>query len=142
MTADADDEIPTDGEHRGVPLHAGQDAGRLEVVRGAIDVVLDEADDVARLVDRAGDHTFPPEARLFARAMIEAHWARAIEHRRPRPLVDMDWLRAITAGLGSRQWQDPVHYCSVFDAPKFQLGAPLPPRRLADRGQRINRTRR
>jgi hypothetical protein len=30
-------------------------------------------------------------------------------------LIDLDLLRASTAGLGSRRWRSPTHFCSDLD---------------------------
>jgi hypothetical protein len=48
--------------------------------------------------------------------MAESLWTMASENRNNRPLIDLDLLRASTAGLGSRRWRSPTHFCSLLDA--------------------------
>jgi hypothetical protein len=65
------------------------------------------------LIGQATWHS--PESRQVAGAMCEALWTVASETRANRPLVDMDKLRAATAGLGSRRWRSPTHFGSDLD---------------------------
>lgn len=111
----ASDRIPTVGTHRGVALHAFQPAERIEaVVKPAIDVVFSMSDPRA-LAAYASTAINPPEARLFAAARVEAAWQLAAEGRALRPNVDLEYLRAATAGLDCRGWIDPTRYASLFD---------------------------
>ena len=109
------DRIPTDGSYRGVPLHAGQSAERIEtVVKPAIDHVSDLSEAIA-LADYAAEPANPPEARLFAAARVEAIWTLAAEGRAVRPLVDLRRVRASVAGLNSAIWQDPDRYGTLLE---------------------------
>jgi hypothetical protein len=84
---DEGDRIPLSGEsHRGVPLHAGQNPARLRVVKHDIDRAYKL--DVAALLD-------------FAVA---------------RPTIDLPRIRAASAGIASRRWQNPRLFCSDLDA--------------------------
>jgi hypothetical protein len=42
-------------------------------------------------------------------------WVVAAETRNNRPPIDLERLRASTAGLGSRRWRSPTHFCSDLD---------------------------
>jgi hypothetical protein len=112
---DDNDQIPTAGRHhRNVPLHAGQSARRLAVVRADIDsafslLTVDELLAFARDVMRA------PEARLLAGALLEARHAAATSNRDATP-VDIDLVRASIAGLDSINWRDPDNYGTDLDA--------------------------
>jgi hypothetical protein len=108
------DEIPTVGTHRGVPLEDQQSDARLALVRSEIDHVLSMTDAVA-LADWADDPWHSPESRQLAVAMVESIWTVAAETRNNRPPIDMDRLRASTAGLGCRRWRSPTHFCSLLD---------------------------
>lgn len=112
-----DERFPTEGVYRGVRLNAFQGPARLVIVKVAIDAVHDLADPLA-LFEYAGDVTNPPEARLFARAKVEAAFEIAAETRWSRPPVDLNLLRARTAGLASRRWADPYFYASRLDQPR------------------------
>jgi hypothetical protein len=102
------DEIPTIEIYKGVPLEGGQSDGRLVLVRREIDVVL-AMTDAGELAGWAADPRHSPESRLLACAMCESMWAVASEKRANRP------LHASVAGLGSRRWRDPSHFCSLLD---------------------------
>jgi hypothetical protein len=106
-----DDIIPAIGEHKGVRLHDGQSAARLDLVRGEIDRVH-EMDDAAALTAWAGDCSRSPESRLLAAARCEALWQLAAEAREVRPAVDLARLKAAVAGCDSAVWRDPDRYCS------------------------------
>src|SRR5262245_28396451 len=103
---DDDDAIPTIGSHRGVPLEDQQSPERLGLVKAEIDVVL-AMTDAGELADWADDSWHSPESRQLAGAMCESLWIVASETRANRPAIDLDRLRASTAGLGSRGWRDP-----------------------------------
>jgi hypothetical protein len=109
------DAIPTVGTYRGIPLEDHQFDARLEVVRREIDVVLGMTDP-SELARWADDPRHSPESRQLACAMAETAWTVAAETRANRPAIDLDRLRASTAGLGSRRWRDPWRYCSLLDA--------------------------
>jgi hypothetical protein len=109
------DEIPTIGTHSGVPLEDQQSDARLALVRAEIDHVLGMTD-AGELADWAGDSWHSPESRQLACAMAESMWTVAAETRNNRPSIDMDRLRASTAGLGSKKWRDPWRHASLLDA--------------------------
>ena len=64
----------------------------------------------------ADDPWHSPESRQLACAMAESMWAVAAETRANRPTIDLERLRAATAGLGSRRWRDPWRHASLLDA--------------------------
>ena len=109
-----DDSIPVIGWHKRVPLEDQQSPERLALVRSEIDHVLAMADAVA-LADWADDPVHSPESRQLAVAMAESIWTVAAETRNNRPPIDLDRLRASTAGLGCRRWRDPRRYASLLD---------------------------
>jgi hypothetical protein len=108
------DSIPVIGWHKGVPLEDQQSPERLGLVRSEIDRVLATTDAVA-LADWADDPVHSPESRQLAVAMAESLWTMAAENRNNRPAIDLDRLRASTAGLGCRRWRDPRRYASLLD---------------------------
>jgi hypothetical protein len=108
------DEIPTIGTHRGVPLEDHQSDARLALVRAEIDRVLGMTDP-GELADWAADSWHSPESRQLACAMCESMWTVAAETRANRPPIDLERLRASTAGLGSKKWRDPWRYASLLD---------------------------
>jgi hypothetical protein len=120
-----DDAIPVIGPYRGVPLENQQSPERLALVRREIDVVLGMADpgELARWAD-APSHS--PESRQLACAMAESMWTIAAETRANRPPLDLERLRGSTAGLGSRRWRDPWHFCSLLDDNATAVPRPKP----------------
>jgi hypothetical protein len=107
--------ITLSGEsHRGVPLHAGQSFTRLKVVRRDIDRAYEL--DVAALLDFAENAANALEARSFACARLLAQFEATIEFRMARPAIDLPRIRAAGAGVASRRWQSPTHFCSLLDA--------------------------
>jgi hypothetical protein len=118
---DNDSTIPVIGTYRGVNLHDCQSEVRLIVVRKAIDDVYG-IDDFRKLIGVAGDPCWPPEARLFAAAKVEAVHAIAADRREVRPNIDLDYLRACVAGINSVTWRDPDYFCSLLDYSRW--GAP------------------
>jgi hypothetical protein len=113
--ADEGDRIPLSGEsHRGVPLHAGQSFARLKVVRRDIDRAYEL--DVAALLEFAENAANASEARSFALARLLAEFEAAIDSRMARPAIDLPRIRAAGAGVTSKKWQSPTHYCSDLDA--------------------------
>jgi hypothetical protein len=110
-----DDAIPVIGVHRGVPLEDRQSDARLALVRSEIDHVL-AMTDAAALADWADDPWHSPESRQLAVAMAESIWTVAAETRNNRPPIDMERLRASTAGLGTRRWRDPWRHASLLDS--------------------------
>lgn len=130
----ADDKIPCDGEHRGVPLHAGQSEARLRTVRGDIDAVhaLQEID---ALVAFADDPCHAPEARLFAKAKAIAVLDEAVDSRAPRSRTAVwsrERIKASAVGCDSLRWRSPWHYGSILDVPPMP-GADRPVRREGSR---------
>jgi hypothetical protein len=114
MTDPDDDEIPVVDFYRGVGLHDQQIPDRLDVVRRAIDSVFDQHD-FRRLLQIAGDHTWPPEARLFSAAKLEAMHQIAVDERKERPPIDLARVAAAVAGLNSQKWRDPDAFSSLLD---------------------------
>jgi hypothetical protein len=107
--------IPLSGEsYRGIPLHAGQSRARLKVVKRDIDRAYEL--DVAALLDFAENAAIAPEARSFCCARLLALFEAAIESRMARPIIDLPRIRAAGAGVASRRWRSPTHYCSLLDA--------------------------
>jgi hypothetical protein len=112
-----DDQIPTDGEHRGVPFHAGQSEARLRKVRRDIDTVH-RISDIDALVAFAGDAGNAPESRIFARAKALAILDDAVERRAPRSrtaVIDRQYVKALAAGCDSITWRCRTHYASNLD---------------------------
>lgn len=113
-----DDTIPTEGMHRGVPLHAGQDAARLTAVKRDIDRAHD-IHTLEELVAFADSPSNAPEGRLLARAkalaMLDDVVARR-GHRSRNAALSRQRVKASCAGLASRRWQSRTHYCSLLDA--------------------------
>ena len=109
-----DDAIPVIEIYRGVGLHDQQSSERLGLVRQAIDAVYDQHD-LNQLLEIAGDPTWPPEARLFAAAKLEATHQIAADERKVRPPIDLELVQACVAVLGSKNWRDPAYYASVLD---------------------------
>jgi hypothetical protein len=121
---EGDDAIPVIGLHRGVPLEDQQSPERLALVRSEIDHVLAMTDAVT-LADWADDPLHSPESRQLACAMAESMWTVAAETRHLRPPIDLDRLRASTAGLGCRRWRDPWRYASLLDHGGVEREQPL-----------------
>ena len=121
---EGDDAIPVIGLHRGVPLEDQQSPERLALVRAEIDHVLGMTDARA-LADWADDPWHSPESRQLACAMAESMWTVAAETRNNRPPIDMERLRASTAGLGSKKWRDPWRHASLLDHGGAERERPL-----------------
>jgi hypothetical protein len=112
MAKSEDDQIPTIGAYRGVPLHDQQPPERIKgIVEPEIDAVYDMTG-IEALYEFAGDITRSPEARMFATAKVEALWDLAAEERRRRPDISRDRVKACVAGLDSVTWRCPMHYTS------------------------------
>jgi hypothetical protein len=109
-----DDAIPVVGFHRGVGLHDQQSAERLDEVRRAIDRVFDQHDHI-ELLGIARSPAWPPEARLFAAAKLQAVYELAAQDREKRPFIDLARVEASVAGLNSQNWRDPWYYASMLD---------------------------
>jgi hypothetical protein len=109
-----DDAIPTVEVYRGVGIEDQQSPERIKVVKRAIDRVhaMDDPEQLAAFADNAHN---PCESRLLAAAKCEAAFEISTEERRLRPPVDMERMRASTAGLGSKKWRDPWHFASLLD---------------------------
>jgi hypothetical protein len=112
------DRIPTVGVYRGVNLHDQQSEERLAVVRTAIDRVFDQTDPL-ELAEIAFNPAWPPEARLFAAAKLEALMEIAADERAVRPKIDLARVRAGVAGVDSKTWRNPTHYGSLLDHGRF-----------------------
>lgn len=108
------DAIPIIDIYRGVGLHDQQPPERLAEVRRAIDAVYDEHE-LDRLLEIAGDPVWPPEARLFAAAKLEATHQIAVDERKVRPAIDLAVVHATVAGLNSQSWRHPRYYASLLD---------------------------
>src|SRR5262245_59610608 len=121
---EGDDAIPVIGLHRGVPLEDQQSPERLALVRREIDLVLGMTD-AGALAGWADDPWHSPESRQLACAMAESMWTVAAETRNDRPPIDLDRLRASTAGLGSRRWRDPWRHASLLDHGGVEREVPL-----------------
>lgn len=111
------DDIPIDGVHRGVGLHAGQSEARLRTVRDDIDDVhsISDLDALVRFADDVGR---APEARIYARAKGLAIFDEAVDRRAVRSrssALSRDRVRASAAGCGSLQWRSKTHFCSLLD---------------------------
>lgn len=112
-----DDRIPTDGEHRGIPIHAGQSEMRLRSVRRDIDDVH-ETTELDALIQFADDVGRAPEARLYARAKGLAILDHDVERRAPRSRMTVwsrDRIKASAAGCDSMHWRSRTHYGSLLD---------------------------
>src|SRR5262249_15046407 len=96
------------------PLEDGQSEARLAPVRAEIDHVLGMTD-ASELAAWADDPWHSPELRQLACAMAESMWTVASETHANRPPIDLDRLRASTAGLGSKKWRDPWRHASLLD---------------------------
>jgi hypothetical protein len=108
------DTIPVAATHRGVRLQDLQSAERLDVARRAIDDVFEQVD-IGELSGIAGDPRWPPEARLFAAAKLEAMMEIAADERALRPVIDLARVQACVAGLNSVKWRHPRYYASLLD---------------------------
>ena len=118
------------GEHRGVPLHDHQDEQRLAIVRREIDRVIDTISaNIPALVEYCKDRSRPPEARILAFHLVEAHRSVAAESRQERPAgVDLEYLCAHVSGLGSRRWRSRRTFGCVLDEDgQVPRPTPLPP---------------
>jgi hypothetical protein len=109
-----DDSIPVGSFHRGVGLHRGQCERRLSVVRNDVDAAFD-AKAVDALMAFLCDELRAPESRLLAGARLEAIFESAVDNREARPPVDLVLVRAIAAGLASKNWRDRGYYGSDLD---------------------------
>jgi hypothetical protein len=128
-------QIPTIGLYRNVPLHDFQSGERVEtIVKPAIDDVFATAE-LGALVAYAGDTHNPPESRLLAAALAEASFDVAAEERRERPELDVERLRASIAGLRSARWINSRAFNSLLDTP------PRPGERGPDERDPENRVR-
>lgn len=116
------DQIPTVETYRGVGLHDQQSPARLETVRQAIDGVFAMADS-HQLLAVAKEPVWPPEARLLAAAKLEAMMQIAADERKVRPAIDLDYVRAIVAGVDSATWRHPRLYCSLLDHGRTEAAA-------------------
>jgi hypothetical protein len=124
-----DDSFPVTGEYKGVPLFDYQGPERLTVVRAEIDQVL-EISDPQHLHAFARNISHAPESRLLAVARIEASVEVSTNHREARPQINLQNVRAVVVGLGSRRLAHPLYHCSLYcPIPPQSSGQPLPVRR-------------
>ncbi|HUN98601.1 MAG TPA: hypothetical protein VMU69_20505 [Bradyrhizobium sp.] len=80
--------MPTVGEHRGVGIHPWQTQERIEqIVKPAIDAVLDHAGDADWQWRHLQNDDNPPESRLRAAAIWLAIDDECVARRRPRPMT-------------------------------------------------------
>lgn len=112
--------------YKGIKIHGYQTRERIEGrVKPQIDHVMGLTKTEALLVYVA-DVRRPPEARLLAGAMLEALFNLAVQDRRERPSINMDLVRAHTAGLDeSSPWRSPWSYGCIADGPDSE-GRPIP----------------
>jgi len=82
-----------------------------------IDHVIDTISaSVPALVEYCKDRSRPPEARILAFHLIEAHRSVAAENRTERPAgVDLEDLCAHVSGLGSSRWRSRYTYGCALD---------------------------
>lgn len=129
---DDDEQIPTHGKHRGVGLHAGQNAERLAIVRRDIDAAH-ALTDLEQLVEFADDVGRAPEARLWARAKAIATIDDRIERRAPRARatdLSRERINASAVGLDKLRCRSTTHYATIYDNYRCAVRreVPLPPR--------------
>ena len=62
-----------------------------------------------------------PEARLFAGAKLEALYQIATDLREARPQIDLQYVKAVLAGVNSEFWRDSDQYCSMLDYSSYRL---------------------
>src|SRR5262249_37814991 len=113
---DMSDEIPAIETYRGVGIDDLQPPERIAVVKRAIDEVYGMTA-IDRLLAYIQDITQPPETRRFAAEKLQAAQEVAAADRVARPDVDLQFVAACIAGLGSRGWRDPRAYGSLLDVP-------------------------
>src|SRR5262249_30862917 len=95
---DMNNEIATKEVHRGVGIHDCQPPERIEAaVKPAIDAVL-AMTMAADLLAYCQDVRNPPESRLLAAAKLEALFELAASDRVARPVIDLEFVRAVVAG--------------------------------------------
>jgi hypothetical protein len=111
----SDDQIQTIEVYRDVAIHDHQSPARIATVKVDIDHVMDQLTDTVALAAYAADPSHAPEARLLAREKAIALYAGAATAREARPQLDIERLRAVTAGLAVNRWRSRTHYCSIFD---------------------------
>lgn len=104
--------------YRGVEIQNYQSRERIERrIRPQIDYVLGLSD-IGELTRYAGNISKPPECRMLAAAMLEEIFAQAAHDRLSRPDVDLERVRAMTAGLEENSpWRSPWSYGSLLDVP-------------------------
>ncbi|KQT53677.1 hypothetical protein ASG43_17730 [Aureimonas sp. Leaf454] len=127
--------MPIVETYRGIGIHDFQPPDRIQnVIKPAIDAVYGLSDPL-KLVAFAKDSRQPPEARLFAAARCEAIWELAAANREIRPNIDLQFVRAIVAGLGSLKWLQPSAYTSLLDPSRDTI------RRDPENAERAERAR-
>jgi hypothetical protein len=120
------DEIQIVEEYRGVGIHDCQDRARIDsIVKPEIDHVFDVSDPMA-LLHYAEDEYRPPEARLFAAAKLRAMYEMSAIERTSRPNIDLLYVRAVVAGLSSRDWRAREYYGTILERGRAPGEAELP----------------
>jgi hypothetical protein len=105
--------IPIIATHHGVGIHDQQAPDRVAVVKAAIDQVY-AIRTAAKLLAYLKEVEHPPEARLFARAKLQALHDLARE-KRARHSIDLELADAFVTALDSIAWRDPLYFCSLMD---------------------------
>ena len=108
------DEMPVSETYKGVAIFAGQPSKRIRLVRKEIDKVS-RITGLEQLFQIAGDCSWSPESRLYARARLLAGLELATERRQARPDINREDVEACTAGLAVRRWAHPDRFCSLLD---------------------------
>jgi hypothetical protein len=111
--------MPSIEVYKGVRIHDFQTAERIAVVvKPEVDTVM-TMDSPHDLFDWSASVEHSPESRALATAKLEVLWQLAAEHRAIRPAdIDLEMVRAVSAGVDSLGWADPGFYCSMLDHPK------------------------
>jgi len=102
--------------YRGIEIQNFQTRDRIEGrVKPQIDLVMGLGN-IAELFRYCSDVSKPPEARLLAAAMLEAIFGQAANDRRVRPEIDLELVKACSAGLEQESsWRSPTSYGCLCD---------------------------
>jgi hypothetical protein len=110
--------IPIVGHYRGIGLHAYQPQSRIDAtVIPEIDTVL-AMEDPYQLFDWSKNVANCPESRELATNKVLVIWELSAENRAVRPNLDLDLVKAVSAGVDSWTWIDDATYSSLLDHPK------------------------
>lgn len=122
------DEIHIVEEYRGVGIHDCQDQARIDgTVKPEIDHVFGLTDPM-KLLRYAEDEYRSPEARLFAAAKLRASYEMSAIERTSRPNVDLQVVKAVVAGLNSREWRAGEYYGTILERGRAPGEPDLPQR--------------